>query len=408
MQQRRYDLDWLRVLAFSVLIFYHIGMLYVADWGFHYKSQYQSEVLQYFMILVNRWRLPLLFFISGVASHYLLDKYYLFDYAKKRTWRLLLPLLFGVLVIVPPQLFVEMSVNENLTLSYSQFYQAFFDLQHPLFTNYQSGILPHIDVNHLWYLRELWCFSIILLFIHPVYVWLNVSAFMHRVCRKLGFLGVLFVPVVLLSVAAIGFFPASSEGIRIAQGFCFFLLGYVIWQNKTCWAFIQEYRRWSLVLAMTSYLCLILYYQLYLVTRTESLTGFYAALETILLLANRWVWVLAILGYANAYLNRPSALLTYLEEAVYPSYLIHQTVLIVAAFCLAPLFLGGMIESTVVILITVLSCLIVYELTRRIHILRPLMGIYTGRNRPNPAILNKVFSCFAWLLILPLGLLIIS
>lgn len=408
MQQRRYDLDWLRVLAFGVLIFYHIGMLYVADWGFHYKSQYQSEVLQYFMILVNRWRLPLLFFISGVASHYLLHKYSLFDYAKKRTWRLLLPLLFGVLVIVPPQLFVEMSTNENLTLSYWQFYQAFFDLQHPLFINYQSGILPHIDVNHLWYLRELWCFSIIFLFIHPVYSWLNVSTFMYRVFEKLGFLGILFLPVVFLSVAAIGFFPASSEGIRIAQGFCFFLLGYVIWQNKICWAFIQEYRRWSLVLAMTSYLCLILYYQLYLVTRTESLTGFYAALETILLLANRWVWVLAILGYANAYLNRPSALLTYLEDAVYPSYLIHQTVLIVAAFCLAPLFLGGMIESATVILITVLSCLIVYELTRRIHILRPLMGISGGINKPKLVLLNNVSSVIAWLLIVPLGLLILS
>ncbi|MFT7009917.1 acyltransferase family protein [Paraglaciecola sp. MB-3u-78] len=97
--ERRYDLDWLRVLAFAVLIFYHISMLYVADWGFHYKSQYQSEILQNFMLLVNRWRLPLLFFISGVASRYLLEKYSLIHFAKARTWRLLLTLLFGVLVI---------------------------------------------------------------------------------------------------------------------------------------------------------------------------------------------------------------------------------------------------------------------------------------------------------------------
>jgi glucans biosynthesis protein C len=26
---RRYDLDWLRVIAFLLLIFYHIGMFYV-------------------------------------------------------------------------------------------------------------------------------------------------------------------------------------------------------------------------------------------------------------------------------------------------------------------------------------------------------------------------------------------
>jgi hypothetical protein len=119
---RRHDFDWLRVLVFAVLIFYHIGMLYVADWGFHYKSQYQSEILQNLMLLVNRWRLPFLFFISGVASRYLLQKYSLINFAKARTWRLL----FGVLVIVSPQLYVEMTKKEDLHLSYWEFYIASF------------------------------------------------------------------------------------------------------------------------------------------------------------------------------------------------------------------------------------------------------------------------------------------
>ena len=34
---RRYDLDWLRVLAFGLLIFYHTGMLYSESWGFILK-----------------------------------------------------------------------------------------------------------------------------------------------------------------------------------------------------------------------------------------------------------------------------------------------------------------------------------------------------------------------------------
>jgi hypothetical protein len=407
MQQRRYDLDWLRVIALAVLIFYHIGMLYVADWGFHYKSQYQSEFLQYFMLLVNRWRLPLLFFISGVATHYLLARYTLFDYAKKRSWRLLLPLLFGVLVIVPPQLYVEMRSNENLLISYWQFYQVFFDLDHALFTNYQSGILPHMDVNHLWYLRELWCFSVILLFIHPLYVWINASSLVDLLWQKLGFLGVFFIPILCLSIAAICLFPGSSEGIRIAQGFCFFLLGYIIWQNKYCWQLISDYRLWSLVLAVSSYIGLIVYYQLFILTRTVPLTGIRLALETTLLLANRWVWVLVILGYAHVYLNKPSVLLNYLANAVYPSYLVHQTVLIVAAFYLAPWSLGGVIEPILVISITILCCFLVYELTRRVKVLRPLMGIPNGTSKLKNAKLNTAFSLFAWVFIVPLGFLII-
>ena len=67
MKVRRYDLDWLRVLAFGLLILYHTGMYYVADWGWHIKSDVTSETLKYFMRLVNPWRMPLLFLVSGVS-----------------------------------------------------------------------------------------------------------------------------------------------------------------------------------------------------------------------------------------------------------------------------------------------------------------------------------------------------
>jgi len=150
----RYDLDWLRVLAFAVLIFYHIGMLYVADWGFHYKSQYQSEFLQNIMLLINMWRLPLFFYLWSCVALFI-KKYSFIHFAKARTWHLLLPLLFGVLVIVPPQLYVEMTAKGDLDVNYWDFYSAFFDMHNTLFADYKSGILPHMDVNHLWYLREL-------------------------------------------------------------------------------------------------------------------------------------------------------------------------------------------------------------------------------------------------------------
>ena len=63
--QRRYDIDWLRTLAFIVLILYHVGMYYVADWGWHIKSAEQSVWLQNVMLLTNPWRMSLLFFISS-------------------------------------------------------------------------------------------------------------------------------------------------------------------------------------------------------------------------------------------------------------------------------------------------------------------------------------------------------
>ena len=117
MPERRYDLDWLRILVFGLLIFYHIGMLYVANWGFHFKSVYQSETLANFMLIVEPWRMASLWVISGIAIRFILVKVSLLRYTFVRSLRLLLPLLFGVLVIVPPQLYVEMTANGALDMS---------------------------------------------------------------------------------------------------------------------------------------------------------------------------------------------------------------------------------------------------------------------------------------------------
>src|SRR5438067_13869842 len=64
--QRLFFLDWVRILAFFLLIVYHVGMYYVT-WGWHVKSPYASHPVEPFMMLSSPWRLSLLFLVSGVA-----------------------------------------------------------------------------------------------------------------------------------------------------------------------------------------------------------------------------------------------------------------------------------------------------------------------------------------------------
>ncbi len=104
---RRYDLDWLRVIAFGLLIFYHIGMFYVT-WNWHVKSPHAGPAAELPMMLVNPWRLSLLFFISGVAIRFAADKAPLLGFAGSRAFRLGLPILFGILVLVMPQTWFEL------------------------------------------------------------------------------------------------------------------------------------------------------------------------------------------------------------------------------------------------------------------------------------------------------------
>jgi hypothetical protein len=367
------------VLVFGLLILYHIGMVYVADWGFHYKSDYQAQWLKSLMILVNQWRLPLLFLISGIAMRFLLNKVELLRFVGLRTLRLWIPLLFGIWVIVPPQLYIEMTVNGDLLdISYWQFYRAFFDLSHPYFENYQSGIFPHVDVNHLWYIRELWYFSMYLIML---YLPLKITGLFDRLSKLIDQHNVwliIWVPTLIMTILSFVVFPEDSESIRKAEGFGFLCWGFLIGWNPHFWQTIKNYRKLLLFMAVGSFVILIVYYHTVYSERTESVVGWLKFSEMLLGNTNRWLWILMLLGYANQYLNHNHRYLSYLNQAVYPYYILHQSIIVVTAFSLSAFNLGPIIEPLLVIVTTILGCAFGFEIIRRFAPLRLLFGLKIG------------------------------
>jgi len=374
--QRRYDLDSLRVFAFGLLILYHIGMLYVENWGFHFKSAYTSSFLENIMLLVNPWRLALLWIVSGIASSYILDKLRWWEFLSTRSVRLLLPLAFGVWVIVPPQLFVEMSGNGDFNGTYLEFYRSFLDLKSPLFDGYRSGIWPHVDVNHLWYLRELWIFTLVLMIILPLAERLREQPLFQRVLLPFGSITVLFsIPLLLAALDLAVFPPLGSEGRRKALGLSFFLLGYFLANQHSVWEALRRWRNLAIGMALlTSTVYLAGYHLVWLQSGNES-----SALQekSLILLDHfmRWTWLCALFGFAFEHLNRPRPWLSYLSSGVYSFYLVHQTLILLLAFYVGPMSLGPVLEPTVIIAATFSGCLIIYEIARRVPLLRPLFGL---------------------------------
>ena len=105
-QARRYDLDWLRFIAIVILLFFHTGMLF-NPWGWHIKNNELSEGFRYWMAWLHYWRMPLLLFISGAGTYMALGKRSPAQFAGERFKRLFIPLLFGMFVVVPPQIYYE-------------------------------------------------------------------------------------------------------------------------------------------------------------------------------------------------------------------------------------------------------------------------------------------------------------
>ena len=153
--QRRHDLDRVRVFAFCLLVLYHVGMYYVS-WGWHVKSPAASTTPEPFMLLTSPWRMSLLFLVSGVATAFML-RGSAAGFVRRRSRQLLLPLLFGMLVIVPPQAYLQ--VVEQLPGGYSggalDFYGKYLGAYQG-FCGSDGKCLVLPTWNHLWFLAYLW------------------------------------------------------------------------------------------------------------------------------------------------------------------------------------------------------------------------------------------------------------
>ena len=150
-KERRYDIDWIRVLVFDILIIYHVGMFFV-PWDWHIKNDEIVNWMRYPMVFINQWRLPILFVVSGMGTRYALSFRSGNDYIKERFKRLLIPLVFGILIIVPPQVYLERLTDGDTSANYFQFYPDFF-----------NGIYPsgNFSWHHLWFLPYLLLMSLL-------------------------------------------------------------------------------------------------------------------------------------------------------------------------------------------------------------------------------------------------------
>lgn len=385
---RRYDIDALRVLLFVLLILYHVGMLYVAEWNWHIKSSYQSEGLQYLMLLVNRWRMPLLFLISGLAFNFLRRDCTAWTLIRSRSRRVLLPLVFGVLAIVPIQPYCQGVANHLVEPGFSAFLVRYYSFQpwpKDAFDGWQYGF----TWNHLWYLVYLWVYTLVLVALLPA-----LESPAGRTIRRavIGLRGgwLLLLPALpkFLALSLLGDrYPGTNDLIhdwyQHALYFSYFLLGYWIATDDGIWQALRALRHRALALAVLNWLAYVLIIKHLL---NDDSAG-WALLGTRFLSGlNTWLWIATVLGWSAALLNRPFRWLPYANEAVLPWYILHQSLIVAIAFVLMPLRVGPMLEPLAVIAGTIAGCALLYEyLIRRSAVLRLLFGL-----KPRPEAAKRI------------------
>lgn len=390
MNNRRYDIDALRVFAFGVLILYHVGMFYVADWGWHVKSEYLVDWLKYPMVLVNRWRLPLLFLISGLAVNFLLRKAGAGDFAWSRFKRLVVPLAFGMLVVVPPQAYFQALSNGAFSGNYFEFLVAYFTFR-PWPVNAFDGSHVGITWNHLWYLPYLLVYSMLLAVLLPLLNGVRGTRLRERFRALRGVkLWVLpALPLIVSTWLLSGSFPSThdlvSDWHMHTIYFTIFLYGYWIGTDRGMWAELQRLRWWLVGASVFTFSAFLLF--AFITVPAPSVAR---ATYDVFQYLNAWTWIMLVLAWGHHWLNRPFRWLPYATEAVYPWYILHQTITVVAGYQLAKYSLDPVVEPALVLAITVGGCLVLHEFViRRVNGLRPLFGLKAAvRTQPQESVVR--------------------
>ncbi|QIL20658.1 acyltransferase family protein [Thermomonas sp. HDW16] len=383
---RRHDLDWVRILAFALLVPYHVGMYYVS-WDWHVKSPQLVPALEPLMILSAPWRLSLLFLVSGVATAFLKAKLPA-GFLRQRSWRLLLPLLFGMYVVVPPQAYLELI--EKVPGGYHAGYLGFMG-------QYLQGgdihcMAPHDCVdgptwNHLWFVAYLWVYTLALCGCRLLpQSWRDKTARLVRLSSSGP--GLLWWPMLWLIAARVLVYPhfpsthdLTDDAYNHLQYGLMFALGYLLAKVEAPWEQLRHHRHWMLGIALASYVAMIAGYLQF--DDLDHIPAGPLAVLHALWGAMEWSAIAAILGYARAWNPKDSPLLRYLTAAIFPFYILHQTVIVVLAHNLKPLRIVPAIEGPLLIVATFALCLLGYEVIRRIGWLRPLFGLKRASN-PSP------------------------
>jgi glucans biosynthesis protein C len=375
--ERRFDLDWVRIIAFMLLIVYHVGMYYVT-WDWHVKSPHASHAIEPLMQLTSPWRLSLLFLVSGVATAYLLARRGGAGFLGGRSSRLLIPLLFGMLVIVPPQSYLEVVEKLNYPGSFVDFWRLYVTGFHGFCRDGGCLLLP--TWNHLWFVAYLWVYTVVLYAVVRLLPGV-IPALRNLAERRLASVGILLWPVVYLCAIRIGLaprFPANhalvGDWYNHALYFGIFVLGFALAGSQSPWRALERMRWPTLGAAILGWALISAYFGAWEDT-AESPAEWLMIVMRAVYGAEQWLAIAAVLGFARRHLNLDSPARRYLTTAIFPVYILHQTVIVVTAHAFKAANFYPPVEALMLVLLSVSTCFLGYEVIRRIGPLRPLFGL---------------------------------
>lgn len=366
---RDHALDWLRVITTLAVFVFHSGAPFAAgDWHLNYPIKSFSITVWNAWLLL--WTMPLLFFIAGASTLFSLKTRTTGPFLRERVNRLLVPLLFGILVVVPPQVYIERISRDQFTGSFWAFYPHYFDGWYLAIGG--PGNFAWMGL-HLWFLLLLLVMTLLTL---PVLQWLQEMSVQQglgaltQYLQRPGLILLLALPLALIEWL---WGNVGLGGWNMLTYPLFFLYGALLYALPSMTDILRSYTGWALAGALIStFFLLVTVYANGMIAFGQHPYGWQRILHAV----SGWFWVVALLGLAYRSLNVHNAFLAYASEAVLPFYILHQTVIILVGYAANQMGLPVAFSYGIVLVGSLLGILMLYaRLIRRVPVLRYLFGM---------------------------------
>lgn len=362
---RKYEIDWIRNISILMLFIYHTSAIFCNFGDFYIISEEKNMIANFIILALFVWYMPMLFFLAGASLYFSSKTRSSKDYIKERIRKLFIPLVFGILILVPPQTYLARLWRGESSINYFKHLEYFF-FNLTDFTGYDGAFTP----AHLWFILYLFVISVMS---YPIIF----KFFQTNKGEKLlGFVKKIILSkyscLVLLSLGVIADIFPSIMGKSILGCLIIFLLGYITYSSDEILNRIIEKRK----LFVISFILLGLTgigYILYI--RADEINLVSWTIDSILKNGVLICAISSITGYSSVYLNKKNKLLGYLNKSAFPVYLIHQPILLTFAFFIIPIIESTLISMILIIVASATTTFLIYESIKNISIFKFVLGM---------------------------------
>lgn len=362
---RRYEIDWIRNISILMLFVYHTCAIFCNFGDFYVISQEKNVFADIFILLLFTWYMPLLFFLAGASTYFSFQRRSLKEYIIERVKKLLIPLLFGLLVLVPPQTYLARLWRGEINLKYIEHMKYFFS-NITDFTGFDGAFTP----AHLWFILYLFIVSIIGgSFIFILFKKEKGTNLLNQIkyvfCRKYSFISLLILGVVA------DIFP-SIMGKSILSCLIIYTFGYVIYHDDMIFSKLVRHR-YKYLLCFVFFTTLGTIYTLFL--RPDQINIYVWIIDSILKNSVLICAISSVIGFSSIHLNTNNKVLKYLNKSAFPVYLIHQPILLILAYIIIPTTSSTTISMIMIIVISFVTTFVIYELLNKFKIFSFFLGM---------------------------------